>query len=348
MAVFLTGKAQLGVALASLGGANAAAITVFKEPIKDLFLHQDSLDLVNGGNVEGSNPSLSLNTRVRRGIEEAKVSSSLEAPALKLQSPTSAVDLEGLNRDSGDSGLSSQIASFQGEVAKELQVLKIEEEKKVKVDEALRDFREKERDFYVAVQKVRDFLKDDVHTPVKGLSLAEREALARGYKVFAAIKTVEKNTSAKLSELGYEPIPTASDTWKTDLEARNLLLGINWRSSAIRFLGSSGSSKSNNWGFKSWNENPWRHFFSSEEDWRKTWENRDAIRNELFTFYGDLKDEWQGNKCYRLQTVSGEKRELCVAEMTPKLKNVYGEANLKIELLVGKQILDWMNYPLKT
>ncbi|AFO52253.1 hypothetical protein MHLP_03365 [Candidatus Mycoplasma haematolamae str. Purdue] len=349
--MFLTTKVQIGAALVGLGGANALAVTHFKEPIKDLFLNQDSLDLNNGSNLDNSNVSLTLKSRVRRGLESSDLSSSLDSPELALQASQPSIDLDALSEQSDHSGnFKDQVGSLRTELGVEDQIQEILETQQAKLEKAKKELEDKRTSFESAVQKIRDYFANKPDTKVRGLTQGEREALARAYKVWWDTKQAEKETRNKLEGLDKTPSRRrrSAPELKSEREVSNLLNAIAWKGNAIMFVKQELATRANNYGYdQNWELNPWREFFTNQDDWLKTWSNRDTIKEAVFKSYMiALNDDWQNGQCHPIYALPNDRRDYCLADMVNRNGSVFGEANIQIELIVGKKILDWMSYKL--
>ncbi|AFO52255.1 hypothetical protein MHLP_03375 [Candidatus Mycoplasma haematolamae str. Purdue] len=354
--MILTTKAQLGVALASLGGANAAAITVFKEPIKDLFLHQDSLDLVNGTHLDSKNTSLELATRSRRGLESSGFSSSLSSPFVDFSANQPSIELERLvSAVSQTTNFQDQVGSFKGELEKERQALTIDREQKEKVKQSIQELQKHRSDFDSAVRKLKVYLDKKPGTQVRALSKREREALAASFKVWKEVKELGESTATRLAALQGDTTRSRRSSHEQKIDGERLLQDIRWTADSIKFMAKDYNSGGNiNWGFDMpWDKNPWKPFFGEESKWKTFWNERDSIKGELFKSYYtgqvEFSDEWSGEGCnYITAILRDDQRQYCLAKMTNRAGNVFGEANVRIEFQVAQQILKWMNYSLET
>ncbi|AFO52256.1 hypothetical protein MHLP_03380 [Candidatus Mycoplasma haematolamae str. Purdue] len=321
-------------------GANVLVLASFKTPLRDFFLTPNHLEVTDLGNSGGTNRHLSFLSTNRRGLDSTSISSSIVSPTLELEQEQPSIELDPLVLD-------AQVGTFQTEFNKEETVKEIEEEKKVKVEEARSELKAKETDFNSAVEKVEEFFSVKPDSKVRALTLPQKQALAKAYKVFSDIKQAEREASLKLSELGSSV--SNQPSWKTDQEVSRLLSEIHWQSASIKFQGSN-YSEYENWQFDTdWNKNPWKEFFKDSTEWKRIWDNRDEIKEEIYSqyrgSYTGLKEEFRGDKCSKISRPSIESREICVVPMASFLTGVYGEANLKIELIVAKKLLEWMGHP---
>ncbi|AFO52254.1 hypothetical protein MHLP_03370 [Candidatus Mycoplasma haematolamae str. Purdue] len=348
--MFLTTKVQIGAALVGLGGANAAAITVFNEPIKDLFLTQNSLDLPGVNNQQASSHSLKLHSRSRRGLQASTVSGNLEAPNLELSAESSGLELEALQEGGAQTiDLGSQISAFREELGKQDQMVSLMKQNKEKVSEIRKKLELHKSALDTAIEKIRTFVSKNPSEKVKGLTKQERIALGQAYKTWLDIQAARRETEDQLSKLGQPSRRQKRSLSEQEQKGESLLANIGWTWDAIRFLGKDYDAGGQvNRGFEfDWDKNPWKPFFSDKTEWEKTWSERDAIKGELFKSYVDaLNDWWTGDQCNVLQSISGDSRQYCIVEMANRGGRVFGEANIKIELLVGQKLLEWMNIPL--
>ncbi|AFO52252.1 hypothetical protein MHLP_03360 [Candidatus Mycoplasma haematolamae str. Purdue] len=347
--MFLTTKVQIGAALVGLGGANALAVTHFKEPLKDFFLNQNPIDLVNGQGLEGKNISLDLSPQSRQGLGVSQVSSSLGSPELSLKADQPSINLESLNAQSDSSGsFKAQVGSIRTELGLEGQIAEIIQEQKTKVERSKRDLQDKKSDFDSAVEKIKTFLSKDPKGPVRALNKKEKEALARAYKVWSATKQAEETALSRLERLGGERSRRrrSASSFRQDAEVASLLRNIQWFSDSIRFLNKDLAKKEENYGFGDWSSNPWSPFFEDQGEWLKTWSEREEIRTKIFKSWKDeLNDQWLGGQCAPLYYSGEDTRNYCFEDMKTRTGRIFGEANIKIELLVGKKLLEWMNIP---
>ncbi|AFO52251.1 hypothetical protein MHLP_03355 [Candidatus Mycoplasma haematolamae str. Purdue] len=337
----LTTKVQIGAALVGLGGANAAAITAFKEPLKDLLLSQSDLNL-SGSSLDNPVSSLTLGSSTRSGLNVSEVSSSLSSPLLDLHSESTPIALEGLSvKGEGSKEFGPHIDSLRVELGKESELLSIAKKHSETKEKELKSLEEKKKEFESAVKKVTDYASKS-SSKLVALTKEEREALARAYKVYAALKQADEEAQTRLSRLQTGSRSRRSTSaGKTDREVRDLLNAIYWRLNATRFLSDFSKRDADNYGFdRDWSKNPWRAFFDRENLWRKFWDERDNIRRELFDWRDDLKEDYRNGQCHRLQIV--ESRELCISEVPGRIKSTFPEANIKIDLHVAQKILFWM------
>nr|WP_146612359.1 hypothetical protein [Candidatus Mycoplasma haematolamae] len=333
--MILTAKAQWGAALVGLGGVNAASIIAFKEPIKDLFLGQNSLDL-NSNNLTDLSQSSSFRPRPREGLVTSHIPSSLSSPRLELKVEEPSIQLESLKID-------AQTSQFSSEFKKEIEVQKIEKDKQSKVEEAQSKFKGQEQHLQSAIERIKDYFSKTSGSQIKALTLPQKGALLKSYEVWAEIKEIERDSQEKLSKLDRNTPNPSLGTWKTAHEVKQLLSTIHWQSSSIKFKG--GWQEDNNFGFtEGWSRNPWREFFVSESQWKKVWEHREKIKEEIYDDYWKLQDDWRDKKCKQINALLDDTREVCVVEMDQKQRGVLGESNLLIELMVGKRLLEWMNH----
>ncbi|AFO51796.1 hypothetical protein MHLP_01080 [Candidatus Mycoplasma haematolamae str. Purdue] len=240
--------------------------------------------------------------------------------------------------------LKAQVGSFKGALDRSEAISSIEEERDEKVKKAQEVLEQYKSHFDEAVKKVKVYLSKEPNSKLTSLSLEERQAVMKVYEAWASIKTAIATANSKLKKLGAD-VQEEQSSWKTDSEVRSMLNNILWTTQGIKFLGNvqkSGANRSNNWHYSmNWESNPWGKFFESENLWKSYWEERDFLKNELYSLFS-LKEQWKDGKCSKVTGVSSEQRELCFARARDTSIGIYSEANIKIELHVAKQVLSWM------